>query len=184
MKRIGLFYLIRRDISRRAFRTVITIICVGVMAATLFLGSILMTGVNNSLTTGVNRLGADLVVVPEGAGVKTQNALVMGEPTVHYMPKAVEQQVAAVSGVEKVSSQIFIRSLPNAPCCTAEMFLIAFDPETDFTITPWLKTHLNSQLSRDEIIIGSLILSDVDGHLTFFGHEFIVKGVLDRTGMG
>jgi putative ABC transport system permease protein len=39
-------------------------------------------------------------------------------------------------------------------CYNVDVFLVAFDPVTDFTVRPWLKRHLKRDLAVDEIITG------------------------------
>jgi putative ABC transport system permease protein len=79
---------------------------------------------------------------------------------------------------------LFIASLQKASCCSGFFQLIAFEPETDFTITPWLKKALNRPLGSDEIIVGSKIFTPVGDELSFYGHKFVVAGRLESTGLG
>ena len=75
MKRLGLLYLIIQNIKSRAFRTSAIIICVGVAAGTLFSASLIMGASSNSLRIGMARLGADILVVPQGYEAPVQAAL-------------------------------------------------------------------------------------------------------------
>jgi len=63
--------------------------------------------------------------------------------------------------------------------------LIGFDPETDFTISPWLSTHLKGQtLGAFDVIAGDRILLRAGDGATFYGTSFEIAGVLEKTGMG
>ncbi len=161
--------------------------CVAIVIGTLFSTSLLIQSVDHSLDVGLSRLGADLLVVPEGTVVTTQESLLMGVPVNFYMSKDMEDKIADVFGVEKVSSQLFIVSLEGAPCCvTGEYQLIAFDSKTDFTITPWLESQLNGPLvlDKDEIIVGADTTFPVGMSLYFYGHFFTIKHKLAKSGLG
>jgi len=69
--------------------------------------------------------------------------------------------------------------------------LVGINPETDFTVGPWLEANLDHKLADDEIILGS------DAHIFlgksesnpgdeeyFYGKKYTVVGVLDPTGIG
>lgn len=69
--------------------------------------------------------------------------------------------------------------------------MVGIDPETDFTVGPWLKDNLERPLGRNEVILGSnahiffgkseSFIGDVE---TFYGNEFVVVGILEPTGLG
>ncbi len=69
--------------------------------------------------------------------------------------------------------------------------MVGIDPETDFTVGPWLKNNLNGKLGRNEVILGSNAHiffgkseSKVGDIETFYGNEFVVVGILEPTGLG
>ncbi len=65
------------------------------------------------------------------------------------------------------------------------MLLIAFDPENDFTLLPWLEENLKRPLRSDEIIMGSTAseYTTLDDHIRLYGLKFKMAGVLEETGM-
>ncbi len=132
----------------------------------------------------MERLGADILVVPEGSQESGEAALITGVPTSFYMERSVVDQVAAVRGVDRVSPQLFIESLISSACCTGHVQLVGYDPDTDFVITPWLEQNVDKPLERDDVVIGSLILANKGETVKFYGHDFEVVGILDATGMG
>lgn len=144
-----------------------------------------MRGVQNSLNIGLARLGADLIVVPQGQQVSAQEAFIAGQPTSFYMDQRVEQEIAKLPGVERASAQVFVQTLVNASCCVGEFFLVSFDPQTDFTISPWLTKHLGGRvLQSNEIIVGDRILLQPGETAIFYGTPFKVVAELEPTGMG
>jgi len=185
VKSLNSFYLILQNIKRRPYRTIAIVLAVAIAMGTLFALTLTMRGVQNSLQVGLARLGADLIVVPRGQQVSAQEAFVVGQPTTFYMNKRVEEQVAQIPGVARVSSQVFVKSISNATCCVGEFFLVSFDPRTDFTIYPWLKARLaGHDLRADEILVGDRILLLPGETVLFYGSFFKIVDVLEATGMG
>ncbi len=184
MKRLGLLYLAAQNLRRKPFRSFVTIAIVGLAAGTLFSATLLIGSVDRSLEVGMERLGADLLVVPEGYQESGQAALITGAPASFYMDGSILGQVKAISGVDQASPQLFIESMVSSQCCTGHVQLVGYDPDSDFVVSPWLAQNLNRTLGRDEVVIGSLILANKGEQVHFYGHDFEVAGVLDATGMG
>jgi putative ABC transport system permease protein len=142
-----------------------------------------MKGVLNSIELGTQRLGADLMVVPEGQEERVRSTLIAGKPSVFYMPQNVLDRVRKVKGIKSASPQLFIKST-KYPCCTdVDVLLTAFDPSTDFTITPWLQEAIGRPLETDEIIIGRSIPIEKGEQMTFYGKPLTVAGYLADTGL-
>lgn len=184
MKRLGLLYLAAQNLRRKPFRSFVTIAIVGLAAGTLFSATLLIGSVDRSLEVGMERLGADLLVVPEGYQESGQAALITGAPTSFYMDGSILDQVETVPGVDRASPQLFIESMISSQCCTGHVQLVGYDPATDFVVSPWLQDNLQRTLGKDEVVIGSLILANKGEQVHFYGHDFDVAGVLDATGMG
>jgi putative ABC transport system permease protein len=102
------------------------------------------------------------------------------------MPDTVEDEVAKVEGVAAVSPQLYLSTLRGASCCSVpEMFLIAYEPETDFTLSPWLEENLDGGLALGEAVGGSLVyVPEADGELLVYGYGLDLKGSLNATGTG
>jgi len=185
MKEITLLTLALQNLRRKPYRTIVIGLCVAVATGSLFAATIVLRGVQHSLTVGRARLGADLVVVPAGYETLAQEAFITGQPSTFYMSGAAEELIAELPGVYQTSPQIYAETLSNASCCIGEFFLIGFNPESDFTISPWLVTHLDGKaLGSFDIIVGDRILLREDETVIFYGTEFNVVGVLEKTGMG
>lgn len=184
MKRLGLLYLAAQNLRRKPFRSFVTIAIVGLAAGTLFSATMLIGSVHRSLEVGMERLGADLLVVPEGSGDSGETALITGTPTSFYMDDSIYEQVKAIPDVEQASPQIFIESMISSQCCTGHVQIVGYDPESDFVVGPWLEENINRPLEGREVVIGSLILANKGESVHFFGTDFDVAGVLDSTGMG
>lgn len=183
MKNIRIFSLAVRNLKRKFIRTLVLLLIVAVVTGTLFGATIFITGMSNALKIGTYRLGADILVVPEKNEAQAKTALLAGEPTSFYMDKEVFNKVRAVEGVKKASPQLFIKPTSFTCCYTVDAFLVAFDPETDFTISPWLEKNLKKPLLGNEVIAGRGMPIIVGDTLPFFGTPFEVVGTMELTGM-
>jgi putative ABC transport system permease protein len=175
-----------RNISGSGFRSVAMFLCIAGIAAFLLATTLIIRGSQNSLDTGIRRLGADIVVVPQGAEDKVETALLMGKPTNVWMPEANLQKIADTQGVGQVSPQVFLTSLYGASCCAvSEMFMVVYDPQTDFTVTPWIERHLKRPLAKGEVIGGSYIfVPPGEKGIKLYGYFTTLKGNLEPTGTG
>lgn len=184
MKRLGLLYLAAQNLKRKPFRSIVTVAIVIIAAGTLFSATLLISSVQQSLKVGMKRLGADILVIPEGAEESSESALITGVPTSFYMDNTVLQEVRSVPGVSQASPQLFIESLISSACCTGHVQLVGYDPDSDFVVNPWLEDNTQGPLGDGDVIIGSLILANKGETVKFFGQDFNVVGVMDATGMG
>ncbi|MGW8161441.1 MAG: ABC transporter permease, partial [Desulfobulbales bacterium] len=135
-------------------RSLLLLMAVALVTGTLFGASIFITGMENALKIGTYRLGADILVVPAAKEEAARTALLAGKPTSFYMDRVVYDKVLKVEGVQKASPQLFIEPSSFTCCFSVDVFLVAFDPKTDFTIRPWLQKNLRAPLANDEVIAG------------------------------
>lgn len=177
--RLTLFNLLRKP-----GRSIAAALGVVLAAATVFAGALINAGVGHALDLGLGRLGADLMVVPAGSTSATHKALVVGEPTAFYMDGAVTDKVRAVSGVKLASPQVYVETMASSACCTGRIFLVGFDPATDFTVQPWLDTKLGRTLQNHEILLGNHVLALTGDIMKFYGTDFTVADRLEASGMG
>ncbi len=172
-----------KNLNRKFLRTLILLLAVTAVVGTLFAATIFATGMRNALKIGTYRLGADVLVVPEGSEVQAKTALLSGEPTTFLMSRDVLDKVRKVDGVKRASPQLFIKPTQFTCCYNVEVFLIAFDPETDFTIKPWIDKHLDRPLKINEIIAGRDIPVVPGDTIPFYGSAFDVVAKMEPTGM-
>lgn len=174
------------NLAGSSFRSWLVFFCSALMAGFVVAGTLVIGGADNSLRLALERLGADIIVVPKGNSQRLESALLMGIPAHMWMPDTVVDQVRAVPGVAAASPQIYLSTLRGATCCSVpEMFLIAYDPATDFTLKPWLEKNLEGGLELGEAVGGSLVFVPVqDGKLLVYGTGLELKGSLEATGTG
>ncbi len=175
-----------KNISGNSLRSWVVAICALLVAAFALFATLLLRGAAVSLELATQRLGADIVVVPSGAETEMEGALLMGVPAQFWMPAENIQKLAAIPGVEAVSPQVYLATLVGASCCSvSEMFMIAYDPETDFTVRPWLEKELPGGLGVGEVIGGDYIsATEGEDGILVYGDEVKLKGNLAPTGTG
>jgi putative ABC transport system permease protein len=102
------------------------------------------------------------------------------------MPESKVRDVAAVEGVGAVSPQLYLSTLSGASCCAvANMFLIAFDPATDFTIQPWLGDRIGGNLRLGEAVGGTDVFTpEGEQNIKLYGYFLTLRANLEPTGSG
>lgn len=180
--------IVSRQIRRNGFRSLLMGAAVVLFAAVLVTVTLLGVGINQSIRQTVNRLGADLMVVPQGEEIAAHfnDALVTGRPATFYLPRAFEANLAAHPDIARISAQTFAQTLTNARCCSGSFFLVGFDRGSDFTVQPWLSEPM-LDLPDDAmnwILVGDRILLKPGESVDLYGSTFRVAGVLAPTGMG
>ncbi|MGE5301099.1 MAG: ABC transporter permease [Acidobacteriota bacterium] len=183
MKKINIYNLAVRNLRRKYIRTVVLLLIVAVVTGTLLSATIFISGMKNALRIGTYRLGADVLVVPAQNEAQAKAALLAGEPTSFYMDRQIFEKVEKVDGVKKASPQLFLKPSSFTCCYNVDVFLVAFDPKTDFTISPWLEKNLKKPLTDNEIITGREVPVVVGDTIPFFGTPFTVAGTMEPTGM-
>lgn len=178
-----------RNLLRRPLRSAILIAALTLMVSALVFALSFVIRVGTSIRMTSERLGADLLIVPEGSRGAAEDILVENRAKSFYMSKSLVERVRNVKGIDKVSYQTYLITLTGLCCSVPESLVVAFDQETDFIVTPWLKQKLGRKLKKGEAIVGSesafnisLGLVEMDGKL--FGNVFHMVGVLDKTGSG
>jgi putative ABC transport system permease protein len=99
------------------------------------------------------------------------------------MDRQILERVAKIEGVRNATPQLFVKPTSFTCCFNVDVFLVAFDPGTDFTVKPWLEKNLNRTLGINEIITGRSVPVIPGDAIPFFGTTFKVAGTLEATGM-
>lgn len=178
LRRLPLFNLMNRP-----YRTAGLVLLVAFLAFALFGGSILILSLQRGLESVEARFGADLIAVPLGYDTGMESILLKGEPSYFYIDRSYEEQISQIEGVEQVSAQFYLTST-SSDCCDLPVQLIGFDPDTDFSIQPWIRQSYDGDLSEGALLIGANIELKSGESLTFFGREYSVAAHLEKTGTG
>ena len=183
VKKLTVIELATLNITRKPFRTASLVALTAVLAFSLFCGSFLVKSLNGGMASLANRLGADIIVVPQGYDSKIESALLRGEPNSFYFKSEVTERVKKIEGVELASPQLFIATL-SAGCCSFPLQVIGIDFDSDFTIKPWLQKQIRLPLTDNQIVVGSNIIGTTQSEVKFFNQPFVITGRLAKTGMG
>lgn len=188
-ERFTLSSLAIRNLQRRPLRTAILVAALTLMVAALVFALSFVMRVNASIQLTSARLGADLLIVPTGSRGAAEDILVENHIRSFYMDKSIIERVRKVAGIDRMSHQTYLVSLIGMCCSVPESMVVAFNQETDFIVTPWLKSRLGRKLQKGEAIVGeesafNISLGLVEMETRLFGNAFKMVGVLDKTGSG
>ncbi|MBN1135046.1 MAG: FtsX-like permease family protein [Anaerolineae bacterium] len=174
-----------KNIAGSLFRSGAVFLCAALVAGLGLAATLVVLGAENSLQANLSRMGADLLVFPWGiVNQKAESAHLMSTATQLWMPQADLDRIAQVEGVAAVTPQLYLATLRDSPLSTRpELFLMAYDPATDFVVEPWLEQKLNGGLGLGEAVAGAYILA-VDGGQTVsvYGYDLKLAGQLEPTG--
>lgn len=180
MKKLVAQTMAVKNLQRRPVRSWCMIFFVFMLAASLFFSSVLVKGMSDNLEKTTNRMGADIIVVPKEHERSMSAALFQGTLSYFTFDKAWVEPIAELEGIKNVSPQLFMKTLA-ADCCASDVQLIAFDPESDFIVSPWLTDDGVKMPEKGEVIAGSKIEPQSDGTILFFNKPYKVVGQLEQT---
>ena len=151
-----------KNLTRRPGRTAALLLLVALLAFSLFGGSVVVESLQNGLTSLEGRIGADVIVVPYSAKSKVnlQQILLDGTTGYFYMDADYLDQLAEIDGVAQLSPQLYLASL-RADCCSVSVQVIGFDPETDFSVQPWISRSYGQSLGLMDAVVGSEVNADI-----------------------
>ena len=183
MKKIDVKFLAKENIRKKPLRSLSLISMIAIFVVFLFCGTILSKSISNGVNSLSNRLGADVIVVPEGYKANIESVLLKGEPSQFYLPDGTFDKLKKIDGVEAMTPQLYVATL-SASCCSYPVQIIGIDYDTDFLIKPWLEKSLNRKLKDDEVIVGNHIIGERNSKVKFFEEKLDIVGRLEQTGMG
>jgi putative ABC transport system permease protein len=175
-----------RNILGDGFRSLAVFSCATIVASMALIATFIVRGAEAGLHQNLQRMGADILVLPWGTIIeKIGGARMMSAAVNGWMPRAYIEKIGALEGVARVSPQLYLASLTGlVDESLQEAYLVAFDPATDFTLTPWAEENVTVQeLKTDQAIIGNALDLPMGGDpLHLFGQDLLVKSRLESTG--
>lgn len=171
------------NLAQKPFRSLSLALVVAIFAFMLFAGSMISANLQSGISSLSARMGADLLVVPQGLGKKMESVLLRAEPSTFYIDESVLDIVKGIPTVAQASGQLFISSL-DAQCCTVKVQLIGIDQSTDFVVEPWLRKAVDRPLTGNEVIVGDYIFGEIGSEIMFYNQKFTIVGRLEPSGMG
>ena len=172
-----------RNLAGKPVRTTVLVLLTALLSLTVFGGTLMITSLKTGLHSLESRLGADIMVVPYEATTKSnlENIVLQGATGYFYMDNARYEKIASCDGIGQISAQFFLASASSS-CCSVAVQIIGFDPQTDFTITPWIKKSYNQDLQKFDVVVGNDLNAFVGDTITFYGMDCHVAAKLDKTG--
>ncbi len=183
---LGIGTLIRREASGRFLRTFATGAAIALVVGALFATNLLTSGAAFSVNQVRNRLGADLVVLPQGSSLSPQPFYTLVyTPQSTHINRSLVSVLAAVAGVKEVSPQLYLTEFSPGGCGALDkVYLIAADPQSNFMLKSWLPANATGPLTGTGAVVGfnvpAFYLLQDQGK--FYGTQLAVQARLPATG--
>jgi putative ABC transport system permease protein len=177
--------LVSRNILGNLFRSGAIFLCAALVAGLSLSATLVVRDAEAGLRRNLSRMGADIIVIPWGTMSQDfDGAHLAGMMTDRWMPRAYMERIAAVPGVEIVSPQLYLSTLADNPFCSLpEMYLMAYDPVTDFVLEPWLEHDPIGNLRLGEAVGGAAVFDpDGDQNIQVYGYPLKLVRTLEETG--
>ena len=171
--------LIAKSIRSRLYRSIGLVMVGLILSYAMVMISLIAVGMKNGNNNVIERMGADLIVVPKGHGEELEGILLTTQKSYFYMDDAIIDEIKEIDGIDEVSPQTFLMTL-DASCCDQAVQIIGIDIESDFTVTPWIEKKYMESLKYGEIIVGSEI--GIRNTFQMFGKSYHVAAVLAESG--
>lgn len=180
MKRLAV-----KNLLGRPGRTAALFFLVLLLSLTLCGGGLVLSSLRTGLGSLENRLGADVIVMPAKAALKTDLDTLFLQGTIgpYYMSMSTVDKIAKTEGISRLSTQIFLSSM-RASCCSIPIQVIGFDPESDFTVSSWLKESRQESLDEGRLLVGNRVNANPGESIKLYNISCPVAGQLQPTGTG
>ena len=178
--------LIWNNIARRKNQSLLTI----AITMLTILSFVLVLGVFVALGQGLElskqRLGADVIFLPEDVEADGYELLFTAQPETHYMDISVYEQIAALEEVAQASPQFYSQTIGGESCCDLgeSMRVVGVDMDTDFILTPYFNLQQFDSLENDQMILGGNFTDYMGKTMMVLNQRFTVVGELYPTGTG
>jgi putative ABC transport system permease protein len=174
-----------KNLTRKRVRSIAIMLAAFLASALIFGGTAVFYSMARSVENGIQKLGADIMVVPAEHEEAGRSILLSAVPAAFYMDGRNLDSVRTVQGVEIASPQIFVTSTKFQCCGMPTALIVGFDMKTDFTLSPWViaqyppwKGHEN----LDPVTVGMRLAMTPNKDLKFYGKQFRLGYLLAGTG--
>lgn len=186
---INLLKIAKKNLRRKPLRSFVLALSISLLVSIFVFSLSFVLNVSFSIRKTSERLGADILIVPAGTRGTAEDVLLENKAKPFYMDRNIMNRLKEIKGIEMVTSQTYLVTLTGLCCDVPETVVVAFNQDSDFIVSPWLKERLKRRLRRGEAIAGNesflninLGLMEIDSVL--FGNTFRIVGSLDKTGTG
>ena len=177
---MNFLWLALKNITSRPFRSGVVFVLVVLVVFALLWTTLILLSVQEVLQSGLDRMdriGADIVVVPRGSD------FAYTQPGNRELAR-MQAELEAIPGIQAISPQLRLFIYENSPYCSEPvLFISAFDQQTDFTVLPWLPQLPDDRLGFGEALAGSSVsISPQQPTIPLLGIDLQVVSQLSGTG--
>lgn len=185
-------FMFKAEIFKRAVYNVYTqkkqsislFLLIAVFAFFITSASVIIQSVQDGLNSTQERLGADIMVVPDGYTGSLEGILLCSRPDTIYFSNDISDELGKIDGISEITSQLYIASL-SASCCSVQVQIVAYDAENDFVVKPWISAEIDGgSLGMQDAAIGYLVEAQPGDEIVLYGTPLKVKSRLAQTGNG
>ena len=116
--------------------------------------------------------------------------IMQGTPTNAQRPRSTLDRLDQAEGIEAISYQLYLLDpTRDVDAAHADMqtdqggsWIIGYEPDTDFTISPWIAEGAATRVPTGQVVVGSAVPVSAAGAVTVFGVERTVGAHLEPTG--
>lgn len=172
------------NVTRRFGKSLVSAVIVSITIAIFTLVFSLYSTVESGIKLSADRMGADIVILPNEANVNEIETMFTGVPMLEYMDKDVIKGKIPMEDVESITEQFFIKTLANTGCCgyEKEQRIVGINQNTDFILKPWFNDFNVERLSKNQILIGGRVERALESKVMIFNKEYSIVGDIYRTG--
>lgn len=176
-----------RNLRRKPFRTISLIVSIGLLTALLIFSISSSVRMSLGISRTLQQMGGDIMVVPVGAVSDPDDFLFGSQRITLRMSRQILETLSEMVGVDQATSHTYLSTLPGICCGVSQARILAYDPDTDFVISPWMRKSIKRDLLPGEVVTGAGVqmgfeLLDTDDQAWILGKKFEVVGQLDPTG--
>ncbi len=181
----SILHIAWKTVSRKIFRNIVLALAVALLVSLLVFALLFNRAVSDDIEAASRKLGADIVMVPADAIALAEEFILESRKKDFYMDKDIYEQIKDMPEIKAATYQIYLETLESGCCSIVEGQVVAFDPVTDFVISPWFRNS-PPPLNDGEVYIGSYVyefLGLIDT-ATLFDQKVKVVGDIEETGTG
>jgi ABC-type lipoprotein export system ATPase subunit/ABC-type lipoprotein release transport system permease subunit len=182
----GLGAIAVRNLRRRPFRTLSLLLSIALLATLVIFSLSSLLRLSQGVQLTLRRMGGDIMVAPPGAVTNPEEFLFATDKLSLHLKRSTLARLREMPAVEKVTAHTYLATLMGVCCSISSARMVAFDPETDFVVTPWIEQRLKRPLGRDEVVLGGKVdgisTLEMTGETWLLGKKFKVAATLDLTG--
>lgn len=174
-----------KTVSRKIFRNIVLAAAVALLVSLLVFALLFNRAVHDDIEAASKKLGAEVVMVPVEAVASAEEFILESKKKDFYMNIDIYEKVRELPEVKNATFQIYLETLESGCCSIVDGQAIAFDPKTDFVISPWF-SEPPQPLNEGEVYIGSYVYEYLGliKTMALFNKEVKVVGDLESTGTG